>query len=472
MKECKTYPYRFLARVVIEAKTPLIIGSGIKNIKTDAMINRDVNGMPFIPGTTIAGLLRHSLYEDKRNQLMGYQSETNGVGSMLIVSEGKILDSNGNVIDGLYDISTLDNDTRKFLQLPIRQHAKINHQGVTVSGGKFDEEVVLKGTRFCFELEMLSEDSDKECDFKDLLNTINSETFRIGGGSRSGLGSIDIILCKYKKLDFSKEGDFRSYLAKSSSLSKEWSGYEEYSFKKNEDVDESEWIEYKLELHPEDFLFFGSGYGNGEADMTFVNESYIEWRDGKGTIKEQKKALLIPASSVKGAVAHRTAYYYNKNNGVFADMLKEGDSIENHVGTKNKAVLALFGSEGEKSDEDKTKTVHKKRGNVLFSDVIKERNKSDKEKILNHVAIDRFTGGAKNGALFSEETLYAKEEEIEIQIMVNKSAFTQDDEKIRLAFEKALINICKGMLPLGGGVNRGNGIFYGKLYKKGEMIYE
>jgi CRISPR/Cas system CSM-associated protein Csm3 (group 7 of RAMP superfamily) len=180
--------------------------------------------------------------------------------------------------------------------------------------------------------------------------------------------------------------------------------------------------------------------------------------------------LLIPASSVKGAIAHRTAYYYNKRSGVFADTLKDGDSIENHIGNKNEAVLALFGSEGEKSDKDKTKTVHKKRGNVLFSDVIKCRKDTDKEKVLNHVAIDRFTGGAIDGALFAEETLYAKEENIKLHIMVNKSAFSKNE--IQLAFEDALKDICKGMQPLGGGVNRGNGIFYGKLYKEGEIVYE
>ena len=55
--------YRFLARLVIESKTPLNIGSGNKSIKTDSLVLRDVNGLPFIPGTTIAGLLRHSLDE-------------------------------------------------------------------------------------------------------------------------------------------------------------------------------------------------------------------------------------------------------------------------------------------------------------------------------------------------------------------------------------------------------------------------
>ena len=57
--------YRFLAKIIIEAKSPLNIGSGNKGIKSDSLVLRDVNGLPFIPGTTIAGLLRHTLGKDE-----------------------------------------------------------------------------------------------------------------------------------------------------------------------------------------------------------------------------------------------------------------------------------------------------------------------------------------------------------------------------------------------------------------------
>ena len=62
--------YRFLAKIIIEAKSPLNIGSGNKGIKSDSLVLRDVNGLPFIPGTTIAGLLRHTLGKDEE-KLMG-----------------------------------------------------------------------------------------------------------------------------------------------------------------------------------------------------------------------------------------------------------------------------------------------------------------------------------------------------------------------------------------------------------------
>ena len=43
---------------------------------------------------------------------------------------------------------------------------------------------------------------------------------------------------------------------------------------------------------------------------------------------------------------------------------------------------------------------------------------------------------------------------------------------VKKAFEDSLKDVCMGLLPLGGGVNRGNGCFSGILTKNGEVIYE
>lgn len=55
------YTYRLLSRFVIEAQTPISVGKGEKSILSDAIVATDVNGLPYIPGTSIAGVLRHSM---------------------------------------------------------------------------------------------------------------------------------------------------------------------------------------------------------------------------------------------------------------------------------------------------------------------------------------------------------------------------------------------------------------------------
>lgn len=478
--------YCFIARIVIETKAPLTIGSGNKSIKTDSLVLRDVNGLPFIPGTTIAGLLRHSLDKKEQDLLMGSQKE----GSRLIITEARILDENGNVLDGMLSETELNTEFLSHFrkQMTIRQHVRINHKGTAVKYGKFDEEVVLKGARFCFEMEMISNDAE-DSKFKRLLNTFASDSFRIGSGSRSGFGEIEVVgnKCQYMKINMSDGNQRLWYLEKSASLSESWKDclenpkstkdpketikyeIEELTLKSSADG----WILYTLNIKPEDFLLFGSGFGDeeGNADMSYVKEKLVDWSNGTGEVKSRKKILLIPGSSVKGAISHRTAFYYNKVRQIIADNLPDGKTINDFVGGNNPAVVALFGSEGTKVDG---KMQGKQRGNVLISDVIEVKELSG--KYLNHVSIDRFTGGAIDGALFTEEVLYAKGEEILINLLVNKKAF-QDvirkeseiiikSEEVRKAFESALDDICSGLLPLGGGVNRGNGCFKGSWTKK------
>lgn len=451
--------YRFIARIIIEAKTPLNIGSGNKGIKSDSLVLRDINGLPFIPGTTIAGLLRHTLGQDE-DKYMGNQQ----MGSPLIITEAKILNCDGTVLDGIIPQEKLSSEFLvNFRQLPIRQHAKIGHRGATVKSGKFDEEVVLKGTRFCFEMEMLS-CKDDDSKFKDLLYTLNSDTFRIGSGSRSGFGEIEVVdsQCQYKKVNLDNPEQRKWYLDKSSSLSEEWQDAETIKINK---PDEKGWTSYTLLLKPVDFMLFGSGFGNDKADMTFVRESFVDWSGVTTQVKNQEQVILIPASSVKGALSHRLAFHYNKIKENFADTLADGEKIEDFVGKNNEAVKAVFGSEGEKDTDGKMQ--NKQRGNVLMSDIIQQANVSP--KILNHVSIDRFTGGAIDGALFSEETLYAKGQSFELKLMVNNNAF--DDKDVKAAFENTLKDLCSGMLPLGGGVNRGNGCFEGIIKRNEELIY-
>ena len=451
--------YRFLARIIIEAKSPLNIGSGNKGIKTDSLVLRDVNGLPFVPGTTIAGLLRHTLGKDEE-KLMGSQE----MGSPLIITEAKMLDSDGRVLDGILSQEKLNSEfLRHFRQLPIRQHAKIGHRGATVKGGKFDEEIVLKGTRFCFEMELLSADAD-DTDFKRLLNVLTSDTFRVGSGSRSGFGEIEVVghQCQYKKIDLTIKEQKEWYLEKSSSLSEKWEDAEVLTL---EMPLVKEWMTYELELKPVDFLLFGSGFGSDKADMTFVRESFVDWSDESAHVIDRERVVLIPASSVKGALSHRIAFHYNKFAKKYADKLADEERIEDYTGKNNIAVKALFGSEG---DSLGGKMQNKKRGNVLMSDIIEEVPLIT--KVLNHVAIDRFTGGAIDGALFNEETLYAKGHTYNLKLLVNQVAFAGDNF-VKMAFEDALKDLCSGMLPLGGGVNRGNGCFEGIIKRNGEMIY-
>ena len=434
------YKYRMIARVTLEAASPLAVGSGEKNIITDAPVARDINGVPYIPGTSLVGIIRHSLEDAKAiDHLFGFQKGDKGEGSKVIVSDALLVGSNGKVIDGL-EQSEPDSFLKLFEVLPIRQHVRITEKGVGAEHGKFDEQVAYKGTRFVFEMELLSETADED-NIHTLLNIVSSPTFRIGSGTRNGFGTMKVVSIKYASYDLTNEKELDAYLKKSSSLSEVWNDAEEI---KPKDMQGGSWIKYTLRLKPADFFLFSSGFGDEDADITPVKENYIDWTEGMPKMKEATS--LIPATSIKGAIVHRTTYYWNRLANKFVD------THEAIASEKNPATIAIFGTT---LDADE---INPSRGHAIFSDVFLH---TKEHKVLPHIKIDKFTGGVQDGALFQEKVSTPDHEEFIEEIYVEKNALA--DSTIRTSFEKSLQDICDGLLPLGGGTNRGHGIFTGSL---------
>ena len=266
---------------------------------------------------------------------------------------------------------------------------------------------------------------------------------------------------KKRSFDLKKKEELSSYLATNSSLEKDYSGWEDF---KNNSIKDQNWIKYSLTLKPMDFFSFGSGKGDNDVDTVPVKESYVKWDGYNGFFVEN--ALLIPASSLKGALAHRVAYYYNLKHRIYAMQIPV-EEFENYTGSNNPAVRMLFGCQKEGEGE----TVQK-RGIAIFNDIFADY---PGDKILNHVAIDRFTGGAMDGALYSEKVVDGKGElTFHTEVLIEKlPAIDNNDIDAQTiykdaieAFEKALGDIDKGLLPLGGGNGRGHGIFKCKFTSK------
>lgn len=480
--ETVKFTHRYIARLVIEAKTSLAVGSGNRDVMTDQLIVRDINGLPYIPGTTLSGVLRHAIRDiGTTNALFGFQEGDDGAGSRLIISSAQMIGKNGIVIDGFQKIDFTDSFYAGFNSLPVRQHVRLSHKGAAEKHGKFDEEVVYKGTRFCFEMEMISDDSEEDkALWNKIILEISNPTFRIGGGTRKGFGEIEILTKQSKSAIFNLEvaEDLKHYLDKTSSLN------DEFWEKKGEAINppvntKPDWLEFDLKLKPQDYFLFSSGFASedGSADMSFTTEQIIEWDEGTGIPSFSEQKVLIPASSVKGAIAHRTAFHFNKSYGIFADQLEQEDTYNqlkkngynvpdsyqaykdtedkvSIVTAENPAIKSLFGYSANDDDQ---------RGRGIFYDVFIS-NENVQQKLLNHVAIDRFTGGAIAGKLFSEQVV-SSDESVSLKIFIEnkdvKSGYLE-------AFKAALNDVCNGMLLLGGGTMRGHGTFTGTLTVDGK----
>ena len=461
-KETK-YRYRHIARIVLEASTPIAVGSGMSDMQTDSPVIRDVNGLPYIPATSLAGVIRHSLeLKDDDSNIFGYHDRKGGRGSRAVFTDAVMVGEKGEVLDGIQNIDWDSPFYSHYQELCVRQHVRIGHTGVAEDAGKFDNEVVFQGTRFVFELEVVS-DKDQEADFENVLSRIHQTSFRVGVGTRRGYGQLTAVRCDCAFLDLSQEADLQKYQEKSSNLNedKAWSKFQP---RENPGSVSQDWVQYQLDLRPRDFFLIGSGMGDDDADSVPVVEAVVTWDGDKPKFEERQ--VLIPASSVKGALSHRTAYHYNKRKGHYAD---EIDKVSDYVGVRNAAVRKLFGcaaGENEEAAGDKAPVNAPRRGNVLLGDVFLPVQDT---KVFYHNKIDYFTGGTINGALFQEKSVYGKGCSFKMEILVHRDALEEDD--VREAFEQSLRDLCAGLLPLGGATGRGNGIFEGKLYKNGEVIY-
>jgi len=407
---------RYVAHITIKTLTPLKVGSSKIALHTDMPVNRDFNNLPFIQGTTIAGILRKEFEEKEAENIFGYEkSKKDGQGSKVIISNALLLDENGKVHEGLL------NEKSEFLSifdnLPVREHTAINAKGTAKEHSKYDEEIVYKGAMFKFSIE-----SENKEYIQKILSKL--EKIRVGGKTTNGYGKFEVVNIEYEEMD---EKRYENYTA---SLNEKLNSIEV-------EFEETDYIVYELTLKPDDtFFIFGSGKPDDDVDMTYVKEKVLDYKN-----KTLNEMALIPGSSIKGALSHRVAYYYN--------LQEENFDLVEYDKDTNPAVIELFGSKKDEKSGQK--------GNVIVEDVYFE---AEEEKKFDHVKIDRFTGGAFDGALFNEKTTTVNE--IKINIYVKKST-----GYIEL-LEKAIKDICEGMLPLGGMVTKGHGMFVGSYEKRGE----
>ncbi|MDR0572375.1 MAG: RAMP superfamily CRISPR-associated protein [Rickettsiales bacterium] len=447
----KIYQYRNLARIIIETKTPLAVGSGEKDMITDQLVVRDANSLPFIPGTAIAGIIRHALdikkhdksifgfnesKDDKKKRNAGKQrKESIDEGSQIIFSSAYIVKQKGIVIDKL-DLNVYEDEyLTHFKDLPIRQHVCIGTSGTSKKTGKFDEEVVYKGTRFCFEIELLSETESRHI-LENILSELAKESLRIGGGTRKGFGEITIVEYKTKTLNLSIPKELELYINKTSSLNDPF--WRDQGIPK-ETANDDKIDSITLSLNAKDFMLIGSGIGSELADDTPIQENVVIWNDG---YPQLKSFFVLPGTSIKGALAHRTDFYYRKEKGICLEDLFISDEKPDIIDSLCESKKELFGS-----IEDATLP-----GNVFISDVF---IKSSLLEIQPHVVIDAFTGGAVKGKLFQEQLLRISEP-IQILIQIKKNNYSL---YVREALDKALGDLKNGILPLGAATNRGHGTF-------------
>lgn len=327
---------RYTLTGTVKLTSPLIIRAGVSNdILNDTVDDIVVtyhDGQPFIPGTSLAGVLRQvlqGLVPDAELVLFG-SIDDKGTQSALQINDIPLEDTNIVVRDGI----RID-DVR----------------GVTVDGAKYDFEVIESGAtgqlridcviRRCHE----QQGAKIEKALAALANALQ-HGIAIGARTVNGFGRVackDIALEHY---DFTKPDHVKAWLTGTSGAA--------VAIPKQALVADRDLV-INMDAYLEDTVLIKSIFEEA-------------WED-------KSVALFVPGTSVKGVLRHQCG------------------RILQALGSNDELVNTLFGYSNN-DDKDSRK------GRVIVDEIYfgKQFNQEEQPRIR----VDRFTGGAMNGALFQD----------------------------------------------------------------------
>lgn len=318
--------------------SPLRISNGDSN-KTDSDLMRDGKGEPYIPGSSMAGVLRARFPEKDADSLFGFLS----VGSSKDIRESRICVSDAKLIK----------DKSGSIHYTIRDGVAVDEDGTAKDKAKYDFEVA-EGN--CVFHAVLETDSDDPVIEKVLLGIQSEGGLSFGGHTTRGYGRM--------KAEFRK----KQFDLSDSNVMNAWLDYDPFS---GDAFDCASPIAAAAAGYENDRLFV-------KAEISISGSFAVRvYHDGESTetLKNHDDKPVIPGTSWAGVFRHYVR------------------SVSRKLGLNAEETDGMFGSAG--IDGDK-----KQRSRICFEETVLENSKTVRY-VRN--ALDRFTMAPRNGALYTEE---------------------------------------------------------------------
>ena len=431
-----------VARFTLELLSPMHIGSGLASAATDAPVVRDAFGDFRIPGSSLAGALRAEC-SDCANA-WGRAGSDGNTASMIEVSDGFLVDLDGELA---FTKRLCGKPLVYRARAQIQDHVRIDHEsGAAETGGKFDVEIIPQGTRFRCELVLAERAgtsgetiSAARAAFAQALQLLHEGAIALGADVCSGLGLVKIVdgTLSLGAFDLGTRSGLEGARVRPADI--------------NESVGTADAAAHLIGSHAGTATNVRSSQGalSGTIKIRFATDGPLlvggnQRPTAKSSSDKSKGADLvfgeslvadykvkelvprpwIPGSSLRGALRHRTQHVLEALNTPDSDAIlgELFGSIDGDVGTASK--VRIHGCM--LADESRT--------------------------VVQHVAIDRLTGGSLRGALYSEAPIWKDDLVIEVRLSLHGISDAQ-----AAALAHAVIDMGTGHLPIGGGTRRGNG---------------
>jgi CRISPR/Cas system CMR subunit Cmr4 (Cas7 group RAMP superfamily) len=394
---------RILLRANLVFETPALIGSG-ESENTDSDVLRDSSGMPFLPGTAFAGVLRHQIVDKDAKILFG-DSDDNGAMSSLWVLDAPITSSAG----GTAEIVTLDG-------VAIDPETRL-----AIAQRKYDLEAIAKGNVFTARIMLVLRESDDalhlECLLDQVASTLLSGEIRVGAKTNRGFGKLRCDTLDRQEFDFEKEG-------KDALLRWADFGWDKNSawkpYAPNTVAFESDFHTLVAKLKLDGSIMIRDCHPEGEEDYRHISAGGVPVIFGTswaGAIRSGLHRLLKP---------------------LWGEETQQ--KLDAHFGCETN-------NDGQKD------TIPSK---LIFDASFLDADNAQVEgyRTITRVKINRFTGGAADGALFTECPWVGGSTKLVVRWPRGES---QSKDKELLLF--ALDAMDKGILNVGGESAIGRGFF-------------
>ena len=403
----------------------------------DMSLLRDADGNPFIPGASIAGAAR-SFLARQRQPWAKYKKKIEGK-SLKRLFGGDMRQNRAESEKNKDTMSALIVDDAVCIgeqtETSIRDGVCIEHtSGSAATGGKFNVEVVERDTEFELNLECVIRQVDNQSGLKDgrkkpnleelflaLLHAFEQGDIRLGAKTRRGYGRGKVDSWEIRDLQMHKSEDVMAWLRDDA-----WSQPKSQLTTAALPSDKREYFHIEADFKLRTSLLIRSSSGDPKApDMVHIQSA------GKP---------LVPGTSFAGAFRHRATL------------------IAKTIGCPESAVDKMFGY------------VYEKEGNgtqeadALASRVHIEEHlvQNVEERWQDRVAIDRFTGGSLDGALFSQKPVYplSFKEPFRYHLRLTLTLEEPENSEIGLLL-LTLRDFWHGHAALGGETSNGRGTLSG-----------
>lgn len=420
----------------MESKSPLRIGSQNNDDLIDILVLKDKNGQSFIPGTSIAGVLRAELeavYDSEpANKLFGYEKDVSGHQSLITVNDIVLKNTELVYRDGV----SIDSLT-----------------GTAIKQHKFDYEAIERGARGELVLEMTIRYNDVSNDELPRITYLHKDYEEVGDVYGELAATICDLLTQWIHLGALTTKGFGKIRANGTAM------YYDFLFADNKKA-AGQWLDYisdgKLPI----------ACYSGCAELVLVKDDFkvdldcalhsslliaddVDYEmngDKNDTIAavqlKSRKQFVIPGTSLKGVLRNRALQILLKLNN------NQLDKAEGFLNT-----FMGYSIEG---------TGDSQKSNLSVEEVYID-NDHVKPVKQHRIRIDRFTGSVMDGvgALFTVEPIWQQDKDLApVHISFNVKKCSRQQAGLMLLLIK---DLWLGNLAVGSGKGIGRGILNGRL---------